>query len=207
MYNTDMPTRAELPTRSKLVRSTLIAIVAAAVLLITVVLPAEYAVDPTGVGKALGLTDMGQIKQQLADEAEEDQAADKFEAVMPEAVEPKPMEVPQPAVPAEIVWTDESVVSLNPGEAAEVKLVMKKGDTVQYVWAVDQGHLNSDLHTDDVAGKAHSYNQGRAETESSGDFTAVSEGAHGWYWRNRSDETVTVTLKVRGQYSELKRMF
>lgn len=70
MYNTDMPTRAELPTTPQLLRSTLIALVTAAVLLVTVVLPAEYAVDPTGVGKMLGLTQMGEIKQQLASEAE-----------------------------------------------------------------------------------------------------------------------------------------
>ncbi|MCP6151252.1 hypothetical protein NL425_26250, partial [Klebsiella pneumoniae] len=70
MYNTDMPTRAELPTSAQLLRSTLIAIVAAAAILITIVLPAEYAVDPTGIGRMLGLTEMGEIKAQLAEEAE-----------------------------------------------------------------------------------------------------------------------------------------
>jgi len=111
-----------------------------------------------------------------------------------------------PAAPIENLWTDETIITLQPGEAAEVKLVMKKGGTVQYEWAVDQGHLNWDLHTDDVAGQAHSYNQGRAKTDSSGDFTAVSDGAHGWYWRNRSDESVEVTLSISGDYSEIKRV-
>ena len=74
MYNTDMPNRAELPSTGKLIRSTLLAAVAATVLLVTVVLPAEYAIDPTGAGRLLGLTDMGEIKQQLAEEAELDRA-------------------------------------------------------------------------------------------------------------------------------------
>ncbi|EOG7748906.1 hypothetical protein ACLIOC_003241 [Vibrio cholerae] len=74
MYNTDMPNRAELPTTKQLVRSTFIALGTAIVLLITVILPAEYALDPTGMGRALGLTEMGEIKAQLAQEAEEDQA-------------------------------------------------------------------------------------------------------------------------------------
>jgi tetratricopeptide (TPR) repeat protein len=74
MYNTDMPGRAELPTTHQLIRSTLIALVTAAALLVTVVLPAEYAVDPTGAGRLLGLTQMGEIKQQLAEEAEADAA-------------------------------------------------------------------------------------------------------------------------------------
>ena len=38
------------------------------------VLPAEYGIDPTGVGKLLRLTEMGQIKQQLAEEAAADAA-------------------------------------------------------------------------------------------------------------------------------------
>lgn len=75
MYNTDMPGRADLPTTRQLIRSTLIALAAAAALLVTVVLPAEYAVDPTGAGRLLGLTRMGEIKQQLAEEAAADAAA------------------------------------------------------------------------------------------------------------------------------------
>lgn len=75
MYNTDLPTRAELPSTGKLIRSTLVAAVVAVALLVTVVLPAEYAIDPTGAGRLLGLTEMGEIKQQLAEEAELDRAA------------------------------------------------------------------------------------------------------------------------------------
>ena len=49
-----------------------IAVIAALAILITVVLPAEYGVDPTRIGRVLGLTEMGEIKQQLAEEAEAD---------------------------------------------------------------------------------------------------------------------------------------
>jgi hypothetical protein len=62
MYNTDLPTRAELPSSRQLLRSTAIAFVVAGALLTTTVLPAEYGIDPTGIGGALGLTQMGQIK-------------------------------------------------------------------------------------------------------------------------------------------------
>ena len=57
MYNSDIPTRAELPTSAQLLRSTAIAIVAAAGILVTIVLPAEYAIDPTGIGKMMIQTD------------------------------------------------------------------------------------------------------------------------------------------------------
>ncbi|SSR50014.1 Uncharacterised protein [Acinetobacter baumannii] len=70
MYNTQIPQDVELPSTKKLVKSTIIAAVSAAVVLVTVVMPAEYNIDPTGVGKVLGLTTMGEIKQSLAQESE-----------------------------------------------------------------------------------------------------------------------------------------
>ncbi len=75
MYNTDMPTRAELPTSAQLLRSTLTAFVTAAVLLVSVVMPADYGIDPTGIGRLLNLTEMGEIKKELAAEAAADAAA------------------------------------------------------------------------------------------------------------------------------------
>ena len=55
MYNTDLPTRAELPSAIKLMQSTILAAIVALTLLITVVMPSEYGIDPTGVGRLLGL--------------------------------------------------------------------------------------------------------------------------------------------------------
>lgn len=58
-----------------LLRATAGAAAAAAVILTLFWLPAEYGIDPTGVGRVLGLTPMGQIKQQLYAEAKADDAA------------------------------------------------------------------------------------------------------------------------------------
>lgn len=215
MYNTDMPTRAELPSRRKLIRSTILAILAAVILLITVVLPAEYAVDPTGLGKALGLTEMGEIKQQLAEEAEADETlsataqiernATTEETLPPQAeagdkLEPTREIAPQPT------WKDVVTLTLAPGEAAEVKLTMKAGGIASYAWTTDRGHLNSDLHADGANKAFISYRKGRAETDDTGELTAEFDGAHGWFWRNRSEEVVEVTLRVSGAYSEIKRV-
>ena len=70
MYNTEIPKDIELPSSKKLIKSTAIAAVSAVVVLVTCVMPAEYAIDPTGMGKVLGLTKMGEIKQSLAEESE-----------------------------------------------------------------------------------------------------------------------------------------
>ena len=70
MFQAPAPAQDELPAPRTLLRSTIIALFAAFVLLTTVVLPAEYGIDPTGVGQLLGLKRMGEIKVALALEAE-----------------------------------------------------------------------------------------------------------------------------------------
>jgi hypothetical protein len=75
MYNSNIPNRAELPSSGKLLRSTAFALLAAVTLLVTTVLPADYGIDPTGIGTRLGLTDMGETKKRLAAEAEADRVA------------------------------------------------------------------------------------------------------------------------------------
>jgi hypothetical protein len=68
------------PTLKSLRRAVIVALLTAAVLVITAVLPAEYGVDPTGIGRRLGLTQMGRLKQELAREAIEDARADSVAA-------------------------------------------------------------------------------------------------------------------------------
>lgn len=227
MYNSDMPNRADLPTSSQLLRSTFIAIGVASALLVTVVMPAEYGVDPTRIGRLLGLTEMGEIKQQLAEEAALDAAMPEQSAQQGSVAETseQPADMANAPAPAQEfaveelfdetiaastadadAWTDETVLVLGPGEAAEIKLVMQAGETATFEWTADRGHLNSALHGDGTAGEAISYRNGRAETSHAGDLVAEFDGSHGWFWRNRSDETVTMTLKTKGEYSELKRV-
>lgn len=69
------PTSKVGATGDGLIRSTLKAGVGALVILTVFVLPSEYGIDPTRVGSLLGLTEMGQIKQQLFAEAEAEDAA------------------------------------------------------------------------------------------------------------------------------------
>jgi hypothetical protein len=57
----------------------------------------------------------------------------------------------------------------------------------------------------DGSGKNISYEKGRAVPGDEGVLTAAFTGNHGWFWRNRDGQDVTVTLYVRGDYSEMKR--
>ena len=224
MYNSAIPSRAELPSTRQLIRSTIIAAVSAAILLFTVVLPSEYGVDPTGIGKALGLTEMGEIKTRLAKEAAEDAVATKASLAesSPSAVQTQqettaattpaaaaPVATPSTpgaaAAKSSIQWRDEMTFTLKPGQGTEIKLKMKEGEKATYSWAVQGGVVNFDTHGDAI-GKSISYEKGRAVASDEGELVAAFTGNHGWFWRNRGQADVTVIIKTGGDYSDIKRI-
>ncbi|MCE9684340.1 hypothetical protein [Halomonas alkalisoli] len=219
MYNTDLPTRAELPSTRKLIRSTLVAAVVAAALLVTVVLPSEYAIDPTGAGRLLGLTQMGEIKNELAEEAALDQSNDEAPPVVTTAPvqvmaqsehsqtladASSPQEAPSPPAEETATWRDEVSFILAPGEGTEYKLTMEEGAVVTFAWASDGGPLNFDTHGDGN-GNSISYEKGRGVPDDEGELKAAFTGNHGWFFRNRNGNDVTVVLRISGDYGELKR--
>jgi len=230
MYNTDMPSREELPSTAKLIRSTIIAIIVALVLLVTVVMPAEYALDPTGAGRLLGLNEMGEIKEQLAEEAAADEAAQlvtvesAVEPQAPEAAEPEAAEptqetapAPEPEVatveeepaseptPTEPQWQDEVRVVLTPGEGTEYKLTMEEGAVARFSWVSEGGPINYDTHGDG-SGQSISYEKGRGVPEDKGELTAAFTGNHGWFFRNRNDNDITLVLRTGGDYGQLTKV-
>ena len=221
MYNSDIPTRAELPSTSQLLKSTVIALVAAAAILATIVLPAEHAIDPTGVGRLLKLTEMGEIKTQLAAEAEADRikdqglqpANDKRSGslgailaqlfVSPAAASERPIMLAQ----ASASRTDETVITLKPTEGTEYKMELPKGAQVQFAWSVEGGAVNYDLHgTPKGGGKEQSYKAARGVSADKGVLTAGFDGTHGWFFRNRGSAPVTIKLTTTGAYTEIKKV-
>ncbi|HSP84325.1 MAG TPA: transmembrane anchor protein [Psychrobacter sp.] len=212
MYNSDTPLQAELPSSKQLMKSTILAAIAAIVLLFTVVLPAEYGIDPTGVGNLLRLTEMGQVKQQLAEEA----AADTAGVVVTESVASETLgidNVTEQAVDATLAdtavasgqWRDEIPFTLTPGEGLEIKMKMAAGDKTEYSWVVTGGDVNFDTHGD-APGQAISYEKGRGVAADEGVLEAAFTGNHGWFWRNRGESDVQVVLRTRGDYSTIKTM-
>lgn len=209
MYNSDTPLRAELPTSKQLVRSTILAVIAALVLLVAVVLPAEYGIDPTGIGRVLHMTEMGNIKKQLAAEAAADAAGVSAAPLQANGATTGIMSAnaaqsPVAAAP-KIQWRDEMPVTLNPGEATEIKLKMTKGAKAQYAWVVEGGSVNFDTHGD-ASGESISYEKGRGVSSDEGVLEAAFTGNHGWFWRNRGQSSVKVILRTRGDYTDIKEM-
>lgn len=216
MFNSQAPAPGNLPSSKQLVKSTVIAAAAAAVILVTVVLPSEYGIDPTGTGSMLGLTEMGEIKTQLAEEAEADLKKTQ-EMQVPAATGATTQqgsglmdrlihEFGVRTAFAQEMRQDEMSVTLKPGEATEIKLTMTKGSKATYEWIAEGGVVNFDMHADGNSGETTSYEKGRAKPSGSGELEAAFDGKHGWFWRNRTDADVTIKLKTSGAYSDIKKV-
>lgn len=207
MFNAEKPNLDALPSTARLIRSTIIAAVSAVAILVTVVLPAEYGIDPTGVGRALGLAEMGEIKTQLAEEAEADRLMNE-QAPQPSSSLSQAVFAflfGGPAAAQEAVRADETRITLEPGEGAEIKLTMKAGERVRFAWTVEGGVVNYDQHGDG-GGSSVSYEKGRGVPGQEGELEAAFDGRHGWFWRNRGKGDVTVILRTEGPYTAIERM-
>ena len=201
MYNAKQPTEKDLPSSAQLLKSTIIAIIMIVILFVMVILPAEYGTDPTGVGKILGLKEMGDIKMSLLEESQNESLQ-----------ESEPFSIDTDSVEAEKIsdTINEDVVeiTIEPGKAIEIKLEMKIGDVVQYEWRTIKGGLNYNLHGDGYKGskKSINYKKGRMVPSDSGELKAEFDGYHGWFWRNREKFSVPVILQTSGDYIRIKQM-
>ncbi|MGI3042909.1 hypothetical protein ACRTDM_14375 [Shewanella algae] len=159
-----------------LVKASVSATVVAAIALVTFILPAEYNIDPTGVGQKLGLTSIAQA-------AEADGAA-----VMGAQASNTEFQTIEVVVPA--------------GRGVEYKFAMPQYAKMTYEWITDGDALYFDLHGEpegDTTGYFESYTIATSN-EMKGSFTAPFAGSHGWYWKNKTDKPIAVQLQVKGQY-------
>ncbi|MCA1776762.1 MAG: transmembrane anchor protein [Loktanella sp.] len=206
MNNAPKPNLEDLPTKVQLFRSSIIAGIGSVAILVTIYLPAEHAIDPTGFGRVLGLTEMGEIKLELAAEAEadrlldeqlgQDQSSSVLDAVFGLFVGAAHAQEAQEA------WRDEVTFTLEPGASAEIKMTMEAGNVADYAWTAAGGRVNFDLHAHG-GGESIDYERGRGETEGEGGIEAPFAGDHGWFWRNRDSTAITITIQLRGEYSEV----
>lgn len=185
-----------LPTLRQLYRAIVIAALSALVILVAAVLPAEYGIDPTGIGKKLGLVRLaasGEKPLPATSAAPLDPASFVSAVVQPRSTPFR---------------TEEMMLVLKPGEGSEIKASMAKGDPFVFDWTVVGGKVEFDMHGEAINARNDeftSYWKGTEQASAYGAFTAPFAGTHGWYWLNKGDRAVTVRVKVSGFYEKLYR--
>lgn len=184
-----------LPSNKSLIKATFFAFSTGCILLVSIILPAEYGVDPTGLGAKLGLTQLS-----MASESKSVNIAMQSENLESVSV-------------IEPVWkssapfrSDTMTLTLFPNQGAEIKAIMKKNENLVFNWEVKGGVAYFDMHgeaLDAVGDEFTSYWEGDNETITSGTFIAPFDGTHGWYWQNKGSEPIEVHLSTSGFYKEL----
>jgi hypothetical protein len=181
----------ELVTTRALVKATLIALVVASLLLVTVVLPAEYGIDPLGTAGPLGLSVLS--GSAIVDEPVPPPQGAKIVPVR---------EGPFALYPASFKVDSRELV-LGPYEYVEFKYHLEQGATMLFSWRAS-GDVMHDFHGDregqSSATAAQSYDA-RPRREADGSFEAPFAGIHGWFWENPGGETITIRLTTSGFYS------
>jgi len=207
-----------LPSLRSLATATVVALLTAGVILIVVVLPAEYGIDPLGTGRALGLTDLANATGPAAADSAAPAAAAAPAAserrtfinpvLVPSATGAPTMKDTFIAEPGRFQF-DARDITLAPGEGMEIKYDMKKGAGLVYSWTASAvipfefhgepdvkpaGKEGTDYYEsyelDDKTGKSGSY----------GTFLAPSTGIHGWFWENTTAQPVTLKLVSAGYF-------
>lgn len=206
--NDQTPNTAAPASSKRLIIGSISAIVVAIILLVAVVLPAQYGIDPTGIGQATGLTSLSSAGMQTFEITDVIGGNEVVRTVeIADAGEPTPL--PNPAVfqqgdgPAR---TETLEIPIGPFEETEVKVVMNEGKMILFSWEVSQGSIYSDYHGHDPELGSEFWVRYREQMEGSdgeGSLVAPFGGEHGWYWVNYNEYPVVVTLTVDGYFENL----
>ena len=180
------------PSTRSLLMATAVALVAAAIVLVTAVLPAEYGIDPLGTGKALGLDQLFAAEQEV-----------NAAAAAPATV------APADGGPLFVQFNDyredTREFTLGPGLGMEFKYELDKGATMIYSWKANQ-YVEFDFHTEPEgkpSSASDSFEKGEA-SQKRGGYTAPYNGIHGWYWKNNTDRDIKIVLTTAGFYDEAR---
>jgi hypothetical protein len=183
------------------------AIAVAAILLVTVVLPAEYGIDPTSVGQMIGLDVLNSpAASAVARDEAETESGSLAEIMAGNTVAAEPGA--QKAY-ATVYASEETVISLKSLEEVEFKALMGQEDTLLYSWESDEP-VYVDTHGEPLDypdSPAVRYEERDGVSSGHGRITAPFAGLHGWYWLNTNETPITITLRTSGYYQHLDEVY
>jgi hypothetical protein len=189
--------------KKSIVKQVVIALAIGAILLFSAVLPAEYGIDPLGIGEATGFS---KLYVPEGDDAVVSQGAPHKIITMdnvgagPDV--PVPAAAGNPAPATQLAErTDEVSVAVPAGQGLEYKVNMLKHGNLRYEWITDKGEVYFDFHGEVKGNSSYFESYTIAYSNNmAGSFIAPFEGPQGWYFKNNSNEDIIVKLKLKGQY-------
>ena len=117
---------------------------------------------------------------------------------------------PPPPTPGALItqptrFTQETIeIALAPKEGMEYKYRLAKGAGLMFSW-MSTARVHYELHSEPEAGPkgyAETFDKQDERDAAHGHYVAPFPGIHGWYWENRTDRPVTISLTTAGHYNE-----
>ena len=145
----------------------------AALLAVTIVLPAEFGIDPLGTGRALGLSELADANGGPLESSDTQYRQHNIEFI------------------------------LEPFQSLEYKYHISQGDSMNFAWrASGELIYDMHAEPEDMVSEADvpSYDKGSA-TNSRGSYHAEFNGIHGWFWENRGLEDVILNINAAGFFT------
>lgn len=213
MNNSDNRDAGSTSSPGNLLKGALLALVAAVVVTIFFVLPAEYGIDPTGIGAKFGLVNLSATAENTDGAGGGSTIIQGAWPGIPEEFdfyEPDVLGDPFSRTQVAKFRSDTMTIDLDVGEQTEYKAIMDQGDALVYHWRLENGTtVYADFHADpgqNAEGYPDRYYIRYAESETgehSGSLVAPFTGNHGWYWLNIEEEPITIRLEVHGFYERI----
>lgn len=201
------PYESNPPSAKSIAASVGMAVFAAALVLVTIVLPAEYNIDPTRIGQALGLTAINAPARTIKISDVVGGNEKYKEVAIPDPGQPMPL--PNPVVfqgKAEPARSETMTIALQPGQETEIKAALQTAQVILFSWQAEGGQVYVDFHGHEPGTSNDAwvrYEEQQSGTKGSGSLVAPFQGEHGWFWLNVSDVPVTIKLTVSGYYEKL----
>jgi hypothetical protein len=196
-----------LPPSKNFSPSVIIALGLTVVLVVTIVLPDEYTIGVTAVGREANLINLA-APARIIEMADVIGGNEQLRTI-PLPATGGAVPLPNPAAYQDEVTppvTRTMQVEIPAGSQIDVKVKMKSGKVILYTWQVDQGNVYVDYYGQDPAlGDDFwvRYEELHEGSTSSGSLTAPFSGEHGWYWLNYNEFDVTITLTVSGYFDDI----
>lgn len=192
--------------KKTIVKSLILSILIGGFIVVAAVLPAEYGVDPLGLGKAIGFSKLYVNKSATELQTVAATAVNHKKITINNVGSPSNVERPKNALLPEMkekqaVRSDEISVVVPAQQGIEYKFQAKQLGKVEYEWSTEQGELYIDFHGEPKNAKGFYESYTVCYSNNMGGMLLVPfTGKHGWYFRNNSDKDITVKIKLHGQY-------
>jgi len=198
--------------KNKIIEASIISLLIGAILLVVAVLPAEYGMDPTGLGKLFGFDRLYVAEEEVSNGFGpmdlKDAPLIKLEKAGSGPSVKRPVEADLPP-PTEQLSSreDQTSIIVPAGKGIEFKLEMLKYGKMKYEWTTANGEIlyfdfhgevNQQEKVDEVYFESFTIANSNNMV---GTFLAPYEGKHGWFFRNNGNEDITVNFRLKGQYN------